>query len=445
MAQTRKIPIKSICLNTGQINGVKKNPRLIKDAKYEKLKQSIEENPEMLELRELLVYPFEGKYVCIGGNMRFRACKELGYDEVPCKVIPETATPEQLNAYIIKDNSGFGEWDFDMLANEWDVDSLDKWGVDIPDWGIKDKEEAQEDGYGDEEIDDAPTRSKVGDIWQLGDHRLMCGDSTKGEDVSALMNGVEADLFLTDPPYNVNYEGRTKDKLKIANDNMEISQFQDFLAAAFSCANDHMRKGAAFYIWHADSEGFNFRAAVKRVNWALRETLIWVKNSLVMGRQDYQWKHEPCLYGWKDGAAHYFIDDRTLTTTFEEEQSQDYTKMKKEDLVKMLRELSRSKTPATVVYEDKPQRNDIHPTMKPVKLMSRLIINSSKKGWKVLDLFGGSGSTLVACEQLGRTCYTMEYDPRYCDAIIDRWEKLTGNEAKRLVEGGGTSTSVEDK
>lgn len=188
--------------------------------------------------------------------------------------------------------------------------------------------------------------------------------------------------------------------MKIANDNMSDVAFVGFLTEAFNCAIQAMRSGAAFYIWHADSKGFEFRTALKEVGLTLRETLIWVKNSIVLGRQDYQWQHEPCLYGWKDGAAHYFIKDRSQST---------------------------------VIFEDKPTRNDIHPTMKPVELMARLIKNSSQCEWLVLDLFGGSGSTLIACEQTGRKCYTMEFDPKYCDAILDRWEKLTGLKAE-LVE-----------
>lgn len=205
--------------------------------------------------------------------------------------------------------------------------------------------------------------------------------------------------MLTDPPYNVNYEGKTKDKLKIQNDKMDNDGFRAFLVDAFKAADSAMREGAAFYIWHADSEGLNFRGACADVGWKVRQCLIWNKNAMVMGRQDYQWKHEPCLYGWKEGAGHFFTDKRNLTT---------------------------------VIDENKPQRNGEHPTMKPVPLFARLIDNSSRPGEIVLDLFGGSGTSVIACEQTGRKCLTMELDPHYCDVIIARWEKLTGETAVKI-------------
>lgn len=195
-----------------------------------------------------------------------------------------------------------------------------------------------------------------------------------------------------------------------------------------------MKPGAAFYIWHADSKGLAFRQALSNAGLTLRENLVWVKNSIVLGRQDYQWKHEPCLYGWKDGAAHYFVDDRSQSTAIEDA-GIDYRKLKKEELLKIVLELTSPRIATTVIYENKPTRSDIHPTMKPVKLMARLIKNSSKPGQTVLDLFGGSGSTMIACEQLGRKCRTMEFDPKYCDAILARWEKLTGMEATLASRG----------
>lgn len=207
------------------------------------------------------------------------------------------------------------------------------------------------------------------------------------------------DLLLTDPPYNVDYVGKTKDALKIENDKRTDSDFHKLLVDAFKAADQVMKPGAAFYIWHADSEGFNFRGACREIGWQVRQCLIWNKNTFVLGRQDYQWKHEPCLYGWKDGAAHYFVDDRTQSTVFE---------------------------------EDKPARSAEHPTMKPIKLLARQIKNSSKKGENVLDIFGGSGSTLITCEQLGRNAYTVELDPKYCDVIIKRWEDFTGQQAVKI-------------
>lgn len=207
------------------------------------------------------------------------------------------------------------------------------------------------------------------------------------------------DMFLTDPPYNVNYNGKTKDNLKIKNDDMEDKDFKEFLIKAFSCANDVMKEGAVYYIWHADSEGYNFRGACKEVGWTVRQCLIWNKNSLVVGRQDYQWKHEPCLYGWKDGAGHLWASDRKQTT---------------------------------VIDMDRPLKSELHPTMKPIALFDYQIKNNTKGGDVVLDLFGGSGTTIMACEQNGRIGYLMELDPKYCDAIIKRWETFTGQTAIKL-------------
>ena len=254
-------------------------------------------------------------------------------------------------------------------------------------------------GDPDEVPEEVETRCKRGDIWQLGNHRLMCGDSTVITDVEKLMNGMKADLLLTDPPYNVNYEGATSEKLKIKNDNMGDAQFRQFLCDSFSAADMVMKEGAVFYIWHADSEGYNFRGACKDVGWTVRQCLIWNKNSMVLGRQDYHWKHEPCLYGWKDGASHLWASDRKQTT---------------------------------VIDFNKPSRNGEHPTMKPVGLFDYQIQNNTKGGDVVLDLFGGSGTTLIACETNKRTAYLMELDPHYCDVIITRWETLTGKKAELL-------------
>ena len=208
-------------------------------------------------------------------------------------------------------------------------------------------------------------------------------------------------MLLTDPPYNVNYEGATKEKLTIKNDAMSDTAFRQFLSDAFVVADAYMKAGAVFYIWHADSEGFNFRFACREVGWKVRECLIWNKNAMVLGRQDYQWKHEPCLYGWKDGASHSWYSDRKQTT---------------------------------ILDFNKPLRNGEHPTMKPLELIGYQIKNSSKKGDVILDLFGGSGSTLIACEQLNRKCFMMELDEHYCDVIIARWEKLTGKTAVKINE-----------
>lgn len=236
---------------------------------------------------------------------------------------------------------------------------------------------------------------------------------------------------MTDPPYNVAYEGKTKDKLTIQNDNMSDGNFREFLAAAFENADSVMREGAAFYIWHADSEGFNFRSACIATGWKVRQCLIWVKNQMVLGRQDYHWKHEPCLYGWKEGAAHYFTDSRLETTVIED--TPNINKMTKGELKSYVKELLSREPSSTVMREDRPAKNVEHPTMKPVKLIGYQIRNSTRKGENVLDLFGGSGTTLIACEQIGRRSYTMELDPKYCDVIIKRWENLTGETAVMIA------------
>jgi site-specific DNA-methyltransferase (adenine-specific) len=447
-----------------QININAANPRTISPEQQAKLVKSLLVFPEMLEIRPIVI---DESYTALGGNMRYRALtaiSEMQPEDIertlndcetfdkktdaektillehwqnwllqPTAIIvrADKLTEAQKREFIIKDNVGYGEWDTKMLDEEWDA-------ADLADWGYGDFDEqpeegeAQEDDFTNEEAENAPTRCNSGDVWLLGRHKLMCGDSTKEEDVAKLMGGAQADLLLTDPPYNVNYEGGTKDKMTIANDNMDDASFVAFLTDAFMAADKAMKPGAAFYIWHADSKGWEFRSALHNAGFTLRETLVWVKNALVLGRQDYQWKHEPCLYGWKDGAAHYFIEDRSQSTVFEDA-GVDYKKLKKSELLALVQQLTAPKTETTVLYEDKPTHNDIHPTMKPVRLMGRLIKNSARPQENVLDLFGGSGSTLIACEQLNRTCYMMEFDPKYCDAILARWEKLTGEQAECLT------------
>lgn len=457
--------MKTETIKLSQININARNPRKISDTQLERLVRSILIFPEMQTLRPIVI---DETYTALGGNMRYRALTAIsekspaeinmmlangckGYaqkteaerqnlrdyweawlaDPTAIIVRADQLTEEQKREFIIKDNVAFGEWDDETLSEDFDPDELLDWGLGDFDDEPEDND-ADEDDYGEEDAANAPTRCNPGDVWELGRHRLMCGDSTKEADVAKLMGGEQTDLLLTDPPYNVDYQGGTKDKMKIANDNMDDVAFVGFLTAAFNCAIQAMRPGAAFYVWHADSKGYEFRTALKEVGLTLRETLIWVKNALVLGRQDYQWRHEPCLYGWKDGAAHYFVDDRSQSTVIEDA-GVDYRKLKKDELLKLVLQLTDVSVPNTVIYEDKPTKNDIHPTMKPVKLMARLIKNSTKQEQLVLDLFGGSGSTLIACEQINRKCFTMEYDPKYCDAILDRWEKLTGEDAERIT------------
>ncbi len=372
--------------------------------------------------------------IIVEGHGRYLALREMGESgEVPV-IHLDNLTDEQRKAYALAHNklTMNTDFDFDILELELaDIDiDMEQFGFEFEDDSEKEPDrEIVEDDFDPNEIPKA--RTKPGEIYQLGKHRLMCGDSTSIGDVGCLMEDAQADLFLTDPPYNVDYEGKTKDKLKIENDSMSENTFTEFLSDAFSNANSVMQPGAVFYIWHADSKSYFFRQAARNTNWEVRQNLIWVKNSIVLGRQDYQWKHEPCLYGWKNG-THYFTDDRTQPTVIEDKI--DIKKLKKDEMIALLEEIYSDRVPTTVIYEDKPTVSDIHPTMKPVKLIARLIKNSSKPGQNVLDLFGGSGSTLIACEQLDRRCFMMELDPYYCDVIIKRWENFTGQTAE-LING----------
>ena len=255
----------------------------------------------------------------------------------------------------------------------------------------------------------------------------MCGDSTKNEDVEKLMGGELADLLFTDPPYNVNVSN--SEGMTIENDNLSNDDFRNFLDGAFANAYAFMRDGASFYVWYADSEDLNFRTTLEKNKLSIKQCRIWVKNGFNFGRQDYKWQHEPCLYGWKETAAHYFVEEFNHSTVIDDTKNID--SMSKDELKKALKDILNGYA-SSVVHEDKPRKNDLHPTMKPVVMCSDMIKYSTRKSEIVLDLFGGSGSTLIACEQLGRRCRMMEHDPIYCDVIITRWEQLTGQKAKKV-------------
>ena len=351
----------------------------------------------------------DGSNGIIAGHGRLMAARKLGYKEVPTIELADL-TETQKKAYIIADNrlALNAGWDNDMLKIEFD--QLAELGFDMELTGFSlDEIEALtpiELNAGLTDEDEAPpipleSKTKPGDIYKLGKHRLMCGDSTSIDHLERLCGGQSVDMWLTDPPYNVAYEGKTKESLTIQNDSMGDDQFRQFLRDAYVAADAVMKAGAVFYIWHADSEGYNFRGAAQDAGWKVRQCLIWKKSSMVMGRQDYHWKHEPCLYGWKEGAGHLWATDRKQTTILEFE---------------------------------KPSRNGEHPTMKPVALFEYQMLNNTKGGDIVLDSFGGSGTTMIAAEKNGRVGYLMELDPKYCDVIVKRWEDFTGKKAELLTD-----------
>ena len=363
----------------------------------------------------------------VEGHGRLIACKELGYTEIPI-IRLDHLTDEERKAYTLAHNKLTMNSDFDIdILNE-ELANFET--IDMTDFGFELDLQIDEPEIIQDEIPDIPeeAKSKVGEIYKLGEHILMCGDSTNESDVEQLCNGEEMDLLYTDPPYNVDVSN--SDGLKIANDNMPDAEFKRFLTTAFENASKNLKKGGAFYIWYADSEDLNFRTACKENGLDIKQCLIWVKNGFNFGRQDYKWKHEPCLYGWKEGASHYFVEEYNHPTVIEDEL--DFSKMKKEEMRQLLEQIYSEPIPTTVVHENKPIKNDLHPTMKPLNMCAGMIRNSSKKGEKVLDLFGGSGSTLITCEQLGRKCYMMEYDPKYVDVIIERWENFTGEKAVKI-------------
>lgn len=375
----------------------------------------------------------------INGHTRWKAAKKLKLKTVPV-IIADDLTEEQVRAFRLADNkvAEIAQWDIELLLDEIEnINNVDMglFGFTDSDYTLDDfdDEDGDSDALSEEksESEDAQSSSVAyGDIYQLGRHRLMCGDSTSAGDMKELIDGEKIDLYVTDPPYNVAYEGGTEEAMTIMNDSMDDASFRQFLRDAFSVADQHLKPGGAFYIWHADSEGLNFRAAVKETGWLLKQNLIWVKNSIVLGRQDYQWKHEPCLYGWKEGASHYFVDNRALSTVIEEDED-NLKEMTKGELISYIKTMQEN-SPTTIFYEDKPVRSDIHPTMKPLKLIARCVLNSSKKGERVLDSFNGGGSTLMVCEKTERIYYGMELDPIYVERTIKRWEDETGLKAEKI-------------
>jgi DNA modification methylase len=399
----------------------------------------------------------------IGGHQRYKVLKALGYTEIDCVEVDLDKDREK--ALNIALNKISGDWDEDRLKDllaELDASSLDP---ELTGFDLAEIDEllGQFVNPADVTEDNPPDPPKVpttkpGDLWILGRHRLLCGDATRAEDMAKLMGVRTAEMVFTDPPYNVGLgynetpeeakaRKRRTDGLTVENDDMDDEEFYEFLKTAFDLMLRHTDKGGAIYICHADTRGLTFRQAVGDAGWMIKQCIIWAKDRLALSRQDYQWQHEPILYGWRPGAAHRWYRDRKQTTLWEDavaavlEDRGDGTQkitisngiqqavLKVTGPVEVL--YSGDDSDRTIWRFEKPSRSEKHPTMKPVALVARALTNSSKRGQIVLDPFGGSGSTLIAAEKTGRVCYTMELDPKYCDVIVERWENLTGRAAER--------------
>ena len=387
------------------------------------------------------VWRHDGTNYVLDGHGRLGALQRMraAGDQIPDLPVVYVDCPDEEAAknLLLRLNSQYGTMTTESVLDFMAGIDFDPAELALPDGVLEIKlgDDHPEDDDAPEVEPDEPAESQPGEIYRLGQHILLCGDATKAEDVEKLMAGTKADLVVTDPPYNVNLgQGGSsmskESRLRrsgggfIINDHMDDNAFYNFLLAIYANIKKFTKAGGAFYVWHADAEGLNFRKALKNAGLELRQNLIWVKNSLVLGRQDYQWRHEPCLYGWNDGGSHFWEGRRDLTTVIDDRP--DYKKMDKAQLLAEIEKLRGDRIPSTVIYEDRPTRSKDHPTMKPVKLFMRLIRNSSKAEDTVLDLFGGSGTTIIACQRTNRLARVMELDPHYCDVIRRRWTKWAG-------------------
>lgn len=401
---TSNIPLSQLEPNRGQVEGLPKNPRILRDERFKALKKSIEDDPEMLELRELLVYPIEGgQYVVIGGNMRLRVLQDLKAETAPCKVIPAETSVEKLKAYATKDNVGFGDWDWQTLEAEWDAKALVGWGMELPsNWGNLGNR-----GKTDPDSSFEPPKSatsKLGDVWILGHHRLVCGDSTNAQTVAACLNGVHPHLMVTDPPYGVKYDADWRVRAGVNPDNggTAVGAVKNDDRSDWSEAWA-LFPGEVAYIWHAGVHSPIVADSLARNGFERRALIVWAKSNYPMGRGHYHHKHEPCWYVVKKGGTGHWSGDRKQTTLWE---------------------------------IDSPRKSETgHSTQKPVECMKRPIMNNSVAGDLVYEPFSGSGTTIIAGEMTGRPVHAIELAPEYVDVGVIRWQEFTGQQA--ILEATG--------
>jgi len=401
-------------MNINEIKINPNNPRYIKDDRYQKLKNNIKDFPKMMKLRPIIT---DDEGVILGGNMRYLAMQDLGYTEIPEGWVVKASelTEDERKRFTITDNIPYGDWDYDILANEWDMTELQDWGINIDE--LEEARVNMEDIEDDYDIEKAIEKAKntickLGNIWQLENHRLLCGDSTKNEDIKILMNGEQADMVFTDPPYNVNYKSRGK-LGKIVQDNQMPEEFRDFCLGFFENIKRYLKNGKTFYICSDFKSYFQFVESIDKNNLHYLNPIIWIKNQMSMGWQDYRSKHEMLLKGKNQKAkkADIFIYGRNGVS------NEFYGGRDEADVWEIKRRASNTM---------------IHPTQKPIGLINKAISNSSKPGEIILDLFGGSGTTLISCERLNRICRINEIDPIYCDVIINRWEQYTNKKAVKI-------------
>jgi len=369
--------------------------------------------------------------VVLAGNGTLEAARSIGWTEIEVSAVPDDWDDDTAKAYALADNRSaeLAEWDESELAKQ--LLELDEKGWNIEELGFKQREVEKPEPVDQDDVPDVPVEptTRLGDIYQLGNHRLICGDSTDAATLSKALNGEMADCIFTDPPYNVAYQGGTKDKLTIENDSMSDADFENFLLAAYEAMFANAKEGCPIYVCHADGSSIAFRSKFLESGFLLKQILIWVKDNFTLSRQDYNWQHEPIIYGWKPGAAHNWYGPFSDSTVQEFDQK-DVTKMTKEQLLAIVQKALDS---TTVIKVDRPRRNSEHPTMKPIELITRLVSNSAKRKMRILDPFGGSGSTLIAAEALGMSASLVELDPKYCDVIVKRWENLTGQKAELVT------------